>query len=166
METRTIAMAGMVMVAGLAALPATAQSGVRVSGGIVIAGHDDRGSRSDWRGTGSAFRHGYDRGWRDGSDEGSRDGRRHRDPRFWREDDFRDGDRGYRHWMGPRFEYAQGYREGYRMGYRRAYASCRPGWRDRDGWGRERYDERYDPREGRYDQRYPNDQRYRRDGER
>jgi hypothetical protein len=163
---KALVAAGMVMVAGLTALPAKAQAGVRVSGGVVITSREDRGYpgggyRGDGRGTGPAFRYGYDRGWREGSDEGSHDGRRNRDPRFWREDDFRNADRGYRHWMGPRFEYAQGYREGYRMGYRRAYAACRPGWRGREGWDR---DGSYGPRDGRYDGSGRYDGRYREEG--
>jgi hypothetical protein len=168
MNARWLATAGMVVAGGLAALPAQAQAGVRVSGGIVISAGDDRGYRGyrpgDRRGPGPAFRYGYDRGWREGSEEGSRDGRRNRDPRFWREDEFRDGDSGYKRWMGPRGEYSQGFREGYRTGYRRAYAASRPGWRDRDGWARYRYDERYRPRDrrhdGRYDDRYGYGDRY------
>jgi hypothetical protein len=106
--------------------------------------------RADWRGPsgarvdfgrgfrsgGPAFRYGYDRGWREGSDEGHRDGRRRRDPRYWREGEYRDADRGYKRWMGPRWDYAAGFREGYEAGYRRAYAAVCPGGRDR---GRGRY---------------------------
>jgi hypothetical protein len=85
------------------------------------------------RGAGPAFRHGYDRGWREGSDEGYRDAHRHRDAAFWREGEFRDGDGGYRRWMGPRWDYVAGFRRGYAEGYRRAYAAARPGWRDGRG---------------------------------
>jgi len=147
---KRLALAGLLMVAGIAALPTNARADLRVSGGVVIAGRDDRGYRGDWRGVGPAFRYGYDRGWREGSDEGYRDGRRSRDPRYWREGEFRDADRGYKRWMGPRFEYARGFREGYQAGYRRAYAASRPAWRDGDRWGRDRYDGRYDRRNDRY----------------
>ena len=85
------------------------------------------------RGTGPAFRHGYDRGWREGSDEGHRDGCRRRDAAFWHEGEFRDGDRGYKRWMGPRWDYVAGFRRGYAEGYRRAYAAARRGWRDGRG---------------------------------
>jgi hypothetical protein len=152
---KRLALAGVLVVAGIAALPTNARADLRVSGGVVIMGRDDRGYRGDWRGVGPAFRYGYDRGWREGSDEGNRDGRRNRDPRYWREGEFRDGDRGYKNWMGPRFEYARGFREGYEAGYRRAYAASRPAWRDRDRSGRDRYDGRYDRR----DDRYRNDDR-------
>ena len=149
---KRLAMAGVLMVAGAAALPTDAQAGVRVTGGVVIRVDERYG---DSRGGGAAFRYGYDRGWRDGSDEGYRDGRRNRDPHYRREGEFRDADRGYKGWMGARFEYTRGLREGFESGYRRAYASARPSWNDRrDRWGR---DERYD---GRY---YPNDDRYRND---
>lgn len=170
-----LAMAGVLMLAGAAALPTNARADVRVLGGVVITGRGDdrgdRGYRGDWRGVGPAFRYGYDRGWREGSEEGNHDGRKNRDPRFWREDEFRDADRGYKGWMGPRSEYARGFREGYKSGYRRAYASSRPGWRDggRDRWGRNGRDDGYYGRddrgrdvrdEGRY---YPDENRDRRD---
>jgi hypothetical protein len=144
---KKLAMAGAMVVAGAAALPGAARADVHVSGHVVITVGDERG-RGDWRGGGPAFRYGYDRGWRDGSDEGYRDGRRNRDARYWREDAYRDGDRGYKGWMGPRFEYVRGFREGYEAGYRRAYAASRPDWRerDRDRWWRERHDSRDDGR--------------------
>jgi hypothetical protein len=104
---------------------------------------------------GPAYRYGYDRGWREGSDEGRNDGRKHRDPRYWREGEYRDGDKGYKGWMGPKWDYVAGFRQGYQAGYRRAYAAFRPGWRDDD---RNRYGDRY-----RDDDRYRYDDRYRRD---
>jgi hypothetical protein len=53
--------------------------------------------------------------------------------------------------MGPRWDYAAGFRRGYEAGYRRAYAAFRPGWRDDrrdddrwyDGRPRRPYDDRY-----------------------
>ncbi len=146
-----LAMAGLLTAAVAVALPANARAAdVRVFGQVVLADRDDGRYRGDWRGAGPAFRYGYDRGWREGSDEGFKDGRRNHDPRYWREGNFRDGDRGYKGWMGPKWDYVKGYREGYAAGYRRSYASARPGWRDRDDDhdGRERY---------RYDRRYPDD---------
>jgi hypothetical protein len=158
-----LTIAGVLMVAGAAALPTNARADVHVSGGVVITDRDDRGYRGDGRGGSPAFRHGYDRGWREGSDEGNHDGRRNRDPRYWREGEFRDADRGYKGWMGPRWEYVRGFREGYESGYRRAYASSRPAWHDgRDRWGRGGSDGRYD---GSYDRYYPDSRndRYRDD---
>jgi hypothetical protein len=102
-------------------------------------------ARGDRDGGGSAFRYGYDRGWREGAEEGRDDGRKRRDPRYWREGEYRDGDKGYKGWMGPKWDYAAGFRRGYEAGYRRAYAAFRPGGRHARG-----YDDRY---RGRYDDR-------------
>ncbi len=146
---KKLAMASVLMVAGAAALPSNARADVRVSGGVVITARDDRGYRGDGRGGAPAFRYGYDRGWRDGSDEGIRDGRRNRDPHYRREGEFRDGDRGYKGWMGPRWDYVRGLREGYEAGYRRAYAASRPDRREHDRRGRDNYDGRYDRRDDR-----------------
>jgi flagellar biosynthesis/type III secretory pathway protein FliH len=115
-----------VIVFGLAAaasasLPAASQASGRRAVVAVAQNHD----RHEGRDARSAFRYGYDRGWREGSREGRSDGRRHRDERFWREGDFRHADSGYRRWMGPRPEYMRGYREGYAQGYRRAYKHAR-----------------------------------------
>jgi len=102
-------------------------------------GYDGRYEERGYGGQGAAFRYGYDRGWREGSEEGHNDARRSRDPRYWREGEFRDADRGYKGWMGPRWDYSNGFRDGYRAGYRRAYASARPDWRgrwERHGWRR------------------------------
>ncbi len=129
-----LAMAGILAAAAFVALPQEARADWRLK---VTVGSDGAGpvlgyaADRDWRG-GPAFRYGYDRGWREGSEEGHKDGRRRRDPRYWREGDFRDGDAGYKHWMGPRPEYVRGYREGYAAGYRRAYSAARPAWRDGD----------------------------------
>jgi hypothetical protein len=125
--------AGLVVAGAAAALPAESRGDWRVSAAVVA----DYGRA---RGAGPAFRHGYDRGWREGSEEGHRDGRRRRDPRFWREGEYRDADKGYKRWMGPRWDYEAGFRQGYSAGYRRAYAASRPGWRGRE------YDRRYDDR--------------------
>jgi hypothetical protein len=119
------------MVAGAAlAWPAESRADWRVSAGVRV----DYGRGP--RGGGPAFRYGFDRGWREGSEEGHGDGRRGRDPRFWREGEYRHADKGYKGWMGPRWDYESGFREGYAAGYRRAYAAARPGWRGSD---RDRY---------------------------
>ena len=132
---KRLIVAAMTIVGATAVMPADAHADWRVVVGVTNA-HYDRGPG----GGGPAFRHGYDRGWREGSEEGYGDGRRRRDPRFWREGEYRDSDRGYRGWMGPRWDYAAGFRQGYEAGYRRAYASARRGGdrRGRDGW-----DDRY-----------------------
>ena len=143
---------GLLVMGAAAATPAPASADWRVVGGV----SHDRGAG----GAGPAFRYGYDRGWREGSEEGNRDGRRCRDPRFWRDGEYRDGDRGYRGWMGPRWDYTAGFRQGYEEGYRRAFAAARPGWRDRgrDRWGNGRYPQ--DDRDRRrYDNSYEDDRR-------
>jgi hypothetical protein len=141
--------AGMVVAGAALALPAESRADWRVLLGVRVNDGYGRGPRSE----GPAFRYGYDRGWREGSEEGHSDGRRSRDPRFWRERDYRNADRGYKRWMGPRWDYAAGFREGYEAGYRRAYAAARPGWHDR---GRDRWkeDRGRDRDRGRYDDRY------------
>ena len=106
---------GLMAMGAAAATPTPASADWRVAIGV----SHDRGTR----GAGPAFRYGYDRGWREGSEEGHRDGRRSRDPRFWREGEYRDGDRGYKGWMGPRWDYSTGFRQGYEAGYRRAFAA-------------------------------------------
>src|SRR5437867_2069428 len=127
---------------GLAA-PAVAKAETHVGIGIVLGG------RYDAR---DAFRYGLERGRAEGAEHGYKDGRRCRDFNFWHDSEYRDGDRGYRRWMGPRWDYAAGYRQGYAAGYRQAYASARPGWRDRND--RDRDDDRY-----RGDRRYDRDWR-------
>ena len=119
---KRLAMVGVLAVAAAAALPAESRADVRV--GVVVV-------RADHRGSSSAQRYGYDRGWKEGAREGRSDARRGRDARYWREGDFRDADSGYRHWMGPHSAYVNGYRQGYAAGYRHEYAASRPGWRDR-----------------------------------
>jgi hypothetical protein len=144
MRARATMAAAAITVVAAAGLASEARADWRVGGGVVIRtdrdfrGYDGRGDDRYGRQQGPAFRYGFDRGWREGSEEGHSDGRRSRDPRYWREGEFRHADRGYRGWMGPRWDYSNGFREGYRAGYRRAYASVRPRWRgswERYGWG-------------------------------
>jgi len=171
MRARATVVTAAFTVVAAAGLAREARADWHVGGVLVISsdrgGYDGRDNRGygryeerDGRRQGPAFRYGFDRGWREGSEEGHRDGRRSRDPRYWRESEFRHADRGYKGWMGPRWDYANGFREGYRAAYRRAYASARPSWRgrwERFGWadpGGDRYpygrdprgDERYRPR--------------------
>jgi hypothetical protein len=133
-------MAGMLVAGATLALPAASHAAdwglaVRVGPDHPYAQYGP-GSRPG----GPAYRYGYDRGWREGSDEGRNDGRKHHDPRYWREGEYRDGDNGYKHWMGPKGDYVAGFRQGYEAGYRRAYAAFRPGY-GRDSDDRHRYDD-------------------------
>src|SRR5512141_2834374 len=153
MRARAAVAAAVMTMAAAAGLASEARADWRVGGVVVIrsdrdgdyrGGRDGRYDRGNCR-QGPAFRYGFDRGWREGSDEGYRDGRRAQDPRYWREGEFRDADRGYKGWMGARWDYSNGFREGYRAGYRRAYASARPRWRGRwenYGWGDSGYRDR------------------------
>jgi hypothetical protein len=147
--------AGLLVAGAALALPAASQA---ADWGISVRVGADYGHGPGSRESGPAFRYGYDRGWREGSDEGRNDCRKRRDPRYWREGEYRDGDKGYKRWMGPKWDYAAGFRQGYEAGYRRAYAAFRRGY-GRDDDDRYRRDDRY-----RYDDRYRNDDRYRDDG--
>jgi hypothetical protein len=92
----------------------------------------------------NAARYGYDRGYREGADDGYRDGERGHRFELYREGDYRDSDQGYKGWMGPRWEYSNGYRRGFEEGYRRAFERGRR----HDGRNHDR-----DDRDGRYDDR-------------
>jgi hypothetical protein len=127
--------------AGAVAAPAAARADTRVGIGITI-GSAPRGYRD-------AYSLGLQRGLRDGAEEGRSDGRHRRQFDFWREGDYRRGTPGYKGWMGPKWEYADGYRRGFESAYRKSYAGARRGYRGY--YGDERYG--YDGR-GRYDDRY------------
>lgn len=131
---------GVLAAAGFLMLPAESQAGVRVGIGI-FAG--DPHSYVGYRDARDTFRYGYDRGFEEGQKRGARDGEHNRRFEFWRDGAYRDTDRGYKGWMGPRFEYANGYRQGYEAGYRRAYERFERvydrDWRDhaRERWDRD-----------------------------
>ncbi len=129
------------LASGAVAAPAPARADTRIGFGVTIG--------SPYRDHRGAYAYGFDRGLRDGAEEGRSDGRRHRYSDFRREGDYRKGLSGYKGWMGPRWEYADGYRRGYESGYRRAYAAARRGYRD--GYAHERHP--YDDRD-RYDDPY------------
>lgn len=136
------------LAAGALAAPEPAHADTRVGIGIAV-GFAPRGYRD-------AYSFGFDRGLRDGAEEGRRDARHRRDFDFWREGDYRKGLAGYRGWMGPRWEYADGYRRGYEKGYRRSCAATRGGYRyDYDD------DDDYDNGRYRYGDRNRRDDRYR-----
>ena len=151
--TRFFLTSGALALLGLAA-PVVASAETHVGIGILLGGRYD--SRD-------AFRYGLERGRAEGAEHGCNDARRGRDFNFWHDSGYRDGDRGYKHWMGPRWDYAAGYRRGYAMGYRQAYGSERAGWRDRND--RYREDDRYRNEDDRYrnDDGYRGDRRYDRD---
>jgi hypothetical protein len=116
----------------LLAAPSFADSRVRFGVGITI-GYPTRPAYSDDHGRSYAgtFRDGYDRGWREGAHDGYKDGERGRFE-LYREGDYRDADKGYERWMGPRYEYARGFQRGYEEAYREAFRR-----------GRERRDHRW-----------------------
>src|SRR4249919_2771362 len=99
--TWLVLLAGVVTVAA----PEPARADTRVGIGITV-GSTPRGYRG-------AYSLGFDRGLRDGAEEGRSDGWHRRNFEFWREGDYRRGLAGYKGWMGPKWEYANGYRRGY-----------------------------------------------------
>lgn len=138
--------AGVLAVAGVAALPAESRADTRIGIGIFV-GRDSRYGHPD------TFRLGYERGYREGTEHGYKDGRRGKSFNFRHDGDYRDADEGYKGWMGPRWEYANGFRRGYEEGYRRSFSNgraegdARYRYRDRDDrYGRDRdriiYEER------------------------
>ena len=143
--------------AAVAVLPLLAQparaADVRVGVGITVGANDPRYGTPYGYGNGrrpaSTYRYGFDRGRAEGARDGYHDGSRGRRFELYREGDFRDADKGYKGWMGPRYEYARGYQRGFEQGYRQAYDqglrySRGHGYdryrRDDDRYGRERYD--------------------------
>jgi hypothetical protein len=118
----------------LASAPET-RADVRVGVGVRLGNYDSRGT----------WRYGYNRGVDEGYRQGERDARRSERFGYRDEGRYRDSDRGYKRWMGPRYEYAHGYRRGFEEGYARGYR-------------RFARNDRYDGRD-RYDRRDPYDRR-------
>ena len=86
----------------------------------------DRYGYENGRGVRSAaFDAGTQRGYTDGLRQGQDDRNRNRGPDIWKNDDFRDGDNGYRSSYGDKLEYQNGYRQGFEQGYRSAYQGGR-----------------------------------------
>ena len=129
----TLMTAGLLASALILASAPDARADVRVGVGIRNGGHYD--SRNTWR-------YGYDRGDDEGYRQGERDARRHERFRYRDEGRYRDSDRGYKGWMGPRFEYERTYRRGFEEGYARAYRRFARYGRDDCDDHRERYDRR------------------------
>ena len=125
--------AGLLSSARTLALAADTRADVRIG---VVVGHDSR----------SAWQYGYARGRDEGYREGERDARQHERFSYWDERSYRDPDRGYQGWMGPRGTYVSAYRAGYQEAYTSAYrrfAAYYDGryFRDRD---HDRDDDSYD----------------------
>jgi hypothetical protein len=118
------------------AVPSSAETSVRIGVGITI-GRPPRAAYGYGYGYGrphaDTFRYGYDRGRHEGNRDGFKDGERGHRFELYREGDYRDADKGYKGWMGPRYEYARGYQRGYEEGYRQGFRQ-----------GRERCDRRHD----------------------
>jgi len=113
----------------------TRAADVRVGVGIQYGGGDYRSGGSPWQ-------YGYARGRDEGYREGERDARRHERFSFFDEKSYRDCDRGYKGWMGPRGVYEGGYRRGYQEAYTQAFRRFA------------RWDYRYDGYDRDYDRRY------------
>ena len=133
---RTAMTAGLLTSALIVVLAVESRADVRVGVGIQFASNQYRGAGGPWR-------HGYARGADEGYREGERDARRHERFGYYDEKSYRDCDRGYKGWMGPRHVYESAYRQGYGEGYQRAYRRFARYGYDRD----DRYD-RYDRHDG------------------
>jgi len=148
--------AGLVAAVSAAVIPLLAGTAhaadVRVGVGITIAPSGPHYARQGY-GYGrrpDAYRYGYERGQSEGARDGYHDGERGRRFELYREGDYRDADKGYKGWMGPRYEYARAYQRGYEQAYRQGFEQgrryCRDGrYRHDSRYGREGYDY-YDPR--------------------
>lgn len=119
---KILGMTAALAAAAFVAVPTESRADVHVGVGIHVGNDYNRGYRNTWR-------IGYDRGFEDGEREGVKDGRRHERFSYRDEGRYRDGDGGYRGWMGPRHEYVNAYRRGFQEGYRNGYR--RYDYRDR-----------------------------------
>ena len=145
---RTAMAGGLLTSALIVVFAAESRADGRVGVGIQVG--------SGYRDSGGSWRHGYARGADEGFREGERDARRHERFEFYDERSYRDCDRGYKGWMGPRNVYERAYRQGYGEGYARGYRRFARYPRDDRYYGRDdRYyrnddrdyrDDRYDPR--------------------
>jgi len=140
--------AGVLGVASVAAAPVESQAAdVRFGIGVFIGDYRHHPHPD-------TFRLGYERGLREGSEHGFVDGRKGRSFNFWHDRDYRRSHDGYRGWMGPKWEYASGFRKGYERGYRQAY--------DDGCQSRDRHRRRYWKGSGSVDRDDDDDYRYRR----
>lgn len=152
--TRKLILTGALATGVLAAVPL--QAGVVV--GISLGSHV---TLTQYRGHADprlSYRIGLEHGAEDGQRKGYEDARKHRSLNAHRHSWYREGDRGYQHRYGPRWNYAHGYRRGFERSYENAYrrAMARHGhgedYRDRGQYGYEngRDDRNYG---GNYDER-------------
>jgi hypothetical protein len=127
---------GLLVLGVFTAMPAVAKADPGLDVSIVLGGGDyGRGGRDSRGGCG----YGLERGRSEGAERGYRDARRGDRFEVRRDSWYRDGDRGYKGWMGPRGQYAAGYRQGFEAAYRRAFASARDDRHGRDrGYDRDR----------------------------
>jgi len=125
----------------------TRAADVRVGVGVQFGGGYNDGRYNDGRYNDgrNPFQYGYARGRDEGYREGERDARRHERFSFYDEKSYRDCDRGYKGWMGPRGVYENGYRRGYQEAYTQAFRRFAR-WDYRGGDRGYDYDRRYDPR--------------------
>ena len=125
----------------------TRAADVRVGVGVQFGGGYNDGRYNDGRYNDgrNPFQYGYARGRDEGYREGERDARRHERFSFYDEKSYRDCDRGYKGWMGPRGVYENGYRRGYQEAYTQAFRRFAR-WDYRGGDLGYDYDRRYDPR--------------------
>lgn len=135
---RTAMTAGLLTSALIVVFAAETRADVRVGIGMQVG--------SGYRDSGGTWRHGYARGRGEGFREGERDARRHERFGYYDERSYRDSDRGYKGWMGPRYVYERAYRQGYEAGYARAYRRFARYERSDRYYGRDDRDDRYDPR--------------------
>jgi hypothetical protein len=135
---RTAMTAGLLSSALIIPLAAESRADVRVGVGIQVG--------SGYRDSGGSWRHGYARGADEGFREGERDARKHERFGYYDERSYRDCDRGYKGWMGPRSVYERAYRQGYGEGYARGYRSLARYQRNDRYYGRDDRDYRNGPR--------------------
>jgi hypothetical protein len=101
--------------------------------------YQDHGWQDRDRHDNNAYQRGVDRGQEEGRHEGWNDGRNRERFDVWGQGDYRNGDKGYKRWYGPRSVYVDGFRRGYEDAYRQAYRAAAErynhGWR----WSEERH---------------------------
>jgi hypothetical protein len=68
---------------------------------------------------------GSQRGYQDGQRQGQHDRDKNRGYDLWRNDDFKDADKGYRSEFGDKRDYQNGYRRGFESGYQAGYRGGR-----------------------------------------
>jgi len=126
--TRKIILIGALATGAFIATPLHAGVVVRVSLGsqLRLAQYRHGDPRITYR---IALEHGTE----DGQRKGYEDARKRRSFDVERHGWYRDGDRGYEHRYGPRWDYVRGYRRGFEQAYEEAYWRAR-GRHERRDW--------------------------------